>query len=139
MRLWEMFGRDVPIHQCNIGIIEDDASFRRALERLLRASGLEAHTFASAEEFLESAVPESHACLILDLNLPGMSGFELVDHLSASAPLPPVIFITAQDDDSLRERASTIPNTFYLRKPFVGAVLLETMRLLLKDCSDDTH
>ena len=130
---------NVPVQERTIAIIEDDASFRRALERLLRASGLEAHTFASAEEFLESAVPESHACLILDLNLPGMSGFELVDHLSASAPLPPMIFITAQDDDSLRERASTIPNTFYLRKPFVGAVLLETMRSLLKDCSDDTH
>ena len=104
-----------------------------------RATGFDAHTFASAEEFLGSAAPGSHACLILNIHLPGMSGFELVDHLSASAPLPPMIFITAQDDDSLRERASTIPNTFYLRKPFVGAVLLETMRSLLKDCSDDTH
>ena len=139
MRLWEMFGRDVPIHQCNIGIIEDDASFRRALERLLRASGLEAHTFASAEEFLESAVPESHACLILDLNLPGMSGFELVDRLSAAAPSRPVIFITAQDEESLRERASLIPNSAYLRKPFVGSVLLETMHALLKDCSNGAH
>ena len=96
--------------KCSIAIVEDDASFRRAAERLLRASGFEAHTFASAEEFLKSAVPESHACLILDLNLPGISGFELVDHLSASAPPRPVIFITAQDEDSLRERVSLIPN-----------------------------
>ena len=76
---------DMPASKCNIAIVEDDASLRRALERLLRASGFEAHTFASAEEFLGSAVPESHACLILDIRLPGMSGFELFDHLTASA------------------------------------------------------
>jgi FixJ family two-component response regulator len=121
----------VPVHKCTIAVVEDDASFRRAVERLLRASEFEAYTFASAEEFLKSAVPESHACLILDLNLPGMSGFELVDHLGACAPHPPVIFITAQDEDSLRERASVIPNTVYLRKPFVGAVLVEAVRSLL--------
>ena len=117
--------------KCSIAIVEDDASFRRAAERLLRASGFEAHAFASAEEFLKSAVPESHACLILDLNLPGMSGFELVDHLSEFGPHLPVIFITAQDEECLRERASVFPNTVYLRKPFVGAVLLEGLRSLL--------
>ena len=60
-----------------------------------------------------------------------MSGFELIDHLNASAPPLPVIFITAQDEDSLWKRASMIPNTVYLRKPFVGAVLLEGLRSLL--------
>jgi len=60
-----------------------------------------------------------------------MSGFELVDRLSAAAPSRPVIFITAQDEESLRERASLIPNTAYLRKPFVGGVLLEAVRSLL--------
>ena len=130
---------NVPVQERTIAIIEDDASFRRALERLMRASGIEVHSFASAEEFLESAPAESFACLILDIDLPGMSGFDLVDHLSASAALPAVIFITAQDDDSLRERASVIPNTAYLRKPFVGAALLGTVRSLLKDCSKDTH
>jgi FixJ family two-component response regulator len=108
------------------------SSFGRAVERLLRVSGFEAHTFASAEEFLKSAVPESHACLILDIGLPGMSGFKLVDHLSTSAPPPPVIFITAQDEDSPWKRASMIPNTIYLHKPFVGAALLEVVRSLLK-------
>jgi FixJ family two-component response regulator len=52
-------------------IVEGDASFRRALERLLRASGFDTHTFASAEEFLRSAAPESHACPILNINLSG--------------------------------------------------------------------
>ena len=119
-------------HKCTIAIVEDDASFRCALERLLRASGFEAHTFGSAEEVLTSARPESHACLILDIHLPGMSGFELVDHLTTSGPPPPTIFITAQDTESLRERASRVPNSVYLREPFVGAVLLEAVRSVLK-------
>lgn len=122
---------DMPASKCSIAIVEDDASFRRALERLLCASGFEVHTFASAEEFLGSAVPESYVCLILDIRLPGMSGFELFDHLTASAHPRPAIFITAQDEDSARQQASRIPNSVYLRKPVVGAVLLEAVRSLL--------
>ena len=125
----------MPASKCTIAIVEDDASFRRALERLLCASGFEAHTFASAEEFLESAVPESHGCLILDIGLPGMSGFELFDHLTASGQPRPAIFITAQDRDSVRQQASRIPNSVYLRKPVVGAVLLEAVRSLLSRSS----
>jgi FixJ family two-component response regulator len=121
--------------KCNIAIVEDDASLRRALERLLCASGFEAQTFASAEEFLENAVLESHACLILDIRLPGMSGFELFGHLTAAAYPLPVIFITAQDEDLVRQQASRIPNSVYLRKPVAGAVLLEAIRSLLSDRS----
>jgi FixJ family two-component response regulator len=122
---------EMSVSKSTIAIIEDDASLRRALERLLCAFGFEARTFASAEEFLGSAVPESHACLILDIRLPGMSGFELFDHLTASAQPRPAIFITAQDEDSVRQRASRIPNSVCLRKPVVGAVLLAAIRSLL--------
>ena len=115
----------------SIAIIEDDPSFRRALERLLRASGFEAHTFASAEDFLESVSPKLHVCLIIDLHLPGMSGFELFDHLAGSPSARPAIFVTAQDQNGLRERASRIPGTVYLRKPFAGAVLLEALNSLV--------
>jgi FixJ family two-component response regulator len=120
------------VNKCTIAIVEDDASYRRAMERLLRASGFEAYTFASAEEFLASVVPESHACLILDIHLPGMSGFELFDHLIAMATPRPAIFITAKDQDSQRERASRIPDSVFLHKPFVGTVLLEAVRSLLR-------
>jgi FixJ family two-component response regulator len=126
---------EMPARKCSIAIVEDDASLRRALERLLCASGFEAHTFASAEEFLGSAVPESYACLILDIRLPGISGFELFDHLTASGQPRPAIFVTAQDGDSVRQRASRIPNSVYLRKPVVGAVLLEAIRSLLNGSS----
>lgn len=115
-----------------IAIVEDDASCRRALERLLRASGFEAHPFASAEDFLASAAPESHACLILDVHLPGMSAFELVERLRAAAPPRPAVFITAQDERSARERASRMAGSAYLRKPFAGAALLEAVRSLLR-------
>ena len=121
----------MPADENTICIIEDDASFRRALERLMRVSGIEVRSFASAEEFLESALTESWAGLILDLDLPGMSGLELVEYLRRSEALPPVIFITAQDDESLQERASIIPDTLYLRKPFVGVELLGKVRSLL--------
>ena len=122
----------MPAGKCTIAIVEDDASFRRALERLLRASGFEAHPFGSAEDFLASTAPEAHACLILDLHLPGMSGLELLDRLSAGAPPQPTVFITAHHDDRLRERASGRPHSLYLRKPFDGAVLLEAVRSLLR-------
>jgi FixJ family two-component response regulator len=122
----------MPPNKWTIDIVEDDASFRHALERLLRASGFEVLTFASAEEFLQNSVPELRRCLIIDLHLPGMSGFELFDRLAASAPPRPTIFMTAQDQDSLRERASRIPDSVYLRKPFVGSALLEAVHSLLK-------
>ena len=128
----------MPARKCTIAIVEDDASFRRALERLLRASGFEAHPFASAEDFLASTAPEAHACLIVDLHLPGMSGLELLDHLSASGPPRPTIFITAQHDNGLRERLSGRPHSLYLRKPFAGAVLLEAVRSLLRRSSSCT-
>ena len=92
-------------------------------------------TFGSAEEFLGSAAPESHGCLILDLQLPGMSGFDLFDHLTVTGRSLPAVFITAQEADSLRQRATRLPDNVYLRKPFVGAVLLEAVRSLIKRSS----
>jgi FixJ family two-component response regulator len=128
---------DMSASKYSIAIVEDDASLRRALEPLLCASGFEVHTFASEEEFLGSAVPESYACLILDVRLPGMSGFELFDHLTASAHPRPTIFITAQDEDSVRQQAFRIPNSVYLLKPVLGAVLLEAVRSLLSRRAPD--
>ena len=122
----------VPITECIIAIIEDDSSFRRALERLVRASGFEAHGFASAEEFLGSAAPGSHACLILDIHLPGMSGLDLLDHLIASCRPRPAVLITGKDQNDLRDRASFIPNSVYLPKPFLSTLLLHAVRSQVK-------
>jgi FixJ family two-component response regulator len=129
----------MPPRKCTIAIVEDDASYRCAVELLLRASGFEAHTFASAEEFLRSTAPESHACLIIDIHLPGLSGFELFDQLVASVSPRPAIFITGQDADSSWERASRIPDSVYLTKPFVGRELLEALQSLLRRGDSDAE
>ena len=109
-----------------IALVEDDPSFNRAVARFLRVSGHEVRTFASAEEFLDSP-PESYGCLILDFQLPGLSGLELFQRLSASGPQPSAIFISAQDEGGLRERVAEIPGCTLLRKPFVITELLEVV------------
>lgn len=124
----------MPSSRKTIAIVEDDASFNRALERLLNASGFATLAFASAEEFLASAKPNSHACLILDIHLPGISGFELFDHLSADHGCLPVIFITAEDAEIVRQEASRISGNRCLRKPLIAGELLDAVRKQLR-CS----
>jgi FixJ family two-component response regulator len=108
-----------------IGVVEDDPSCLRALRRLLSAAGVSVATFASAEEFLASDTAGATSCLVLDVHLGGMSGFDLQQTLAtAGAPIP-TIFITAHDDPVTRERASA--GVAYLRKPFredalIGAI-----------------
>jgi FixJ family two-component response regulator len=120
-----------------IAIVEDDASFNRALERLLKVSGFATQTFLSAEEFLASDALESLACLILDIHLPGMSGFELFDRLSTHQVHAPVIFITSTDEKTVCDRASRISGNTCLRKPLVGAALLQAVRGQLRRNSSE--
>ena len=112
-----------------ISIVDDDHSIRRALRRLVRLAGFPAETFASGEAFLRSAYLGRTACLVLDIHLNGgMSGFELQARLTADGVLIPVIFITAHDDVSTRERAVRCGAAAYLCKPFDEALLLEAIR-----------
>jgi FixJ family two-component response regulator len=97
-----------------IGVVEDDASFRRALRRLLGGAGFTVATFASAEEFLASNSSGATACLVLDVHLGGMSGFDLQERLTAAGVPIPAIFITALDG---RSRASA-RDRGWPRKPF---------------------
>jgi FixJ family two-component response regulator len=117
----------MPSSRQTIAIVEDDASFNRALERLLNASGFATLAFASAEEFLASAKPNSYACVILDIHLPGISGLELFDRLSAGHGRPPVIFITAEDVETIRQEASRISGKICLRKPLIAGELLDAV------------
>jgi FixJ family two-component response regulator len=88
-----------------ISIVDDDASIREALQSLMRSVQLNVEAFASAEEFLASDRINNTSCLILDVYLPGMSGFELQSRLNADHRGIPIIFITAHADDASRERA----------------------------------
>ena len=114
-------------HQ-SIVVVEDDAGMSKAIARLLRAAGFQPTSFASAEELLqtEEAV-DSAACLVLDIHLPGLSGLELARLLVTSGRAKPVIFITGQDEASLRDEAQQL-GCAYFRKPFKGKELLEAIR-----------
>jgi FixJ family two-component response regulator len=88
-----------------ISVVDDDASIREALKSLMRSVRFNVEAFASAEEFLASERVNDTACLILDVYLPGMSGFDLQNYLNAEQRSIPIIFITAHADESSRQRA----------------------------------
>jgi FixJ family two-component response regulator len=111
-----------------IAVIDDDASVRRALQRLLRLAGFTVETFSTAREFLSVAYWAQTACLVLDIHLPGMSGFELAEYLAVSRVPIPIVFITALDDVSTRERVNRAGAAGYLRKPFDQNALIEAIR-----------
>jgi FixJ family two-component response regulator len=109
-------------------VVEDDAGMRKALARLLRVAGYRTALFPSAEAFLDSTESHLVACLVLDIHLPGISGLELRRRLTALGCHWPVIFITAQDEDSACAEARQLECVAYFRKPFEGAALLEAIR-----------
>ena len=116
-----------------VSVVDDDVSVRKSLGRLIRSVPLDVRVFASAEEFLNSDHPCSSDCLILDVRLPGMSGFELHRHLLASRCNVPVIFITAHAcDDHARSEAASEWTVAYFTKPFSGDDLLNAVDLALR-------
>ena len=108
-------------------IVDDDESVRKALSRLIGSLGLRAEAYASPEEFLGRAVDDEIACLLLDIQLPGMDGFELRDRTVAAGLDSPVIFITAHPDET-DARARAAGGSALLRKPFVDCDLVAALR-----------
>jgi FixJ family two-component response regulator len=100
-----------------ISIIDDDASLRWALKRLLQSDGLLVAEFASAEEFLRSGHCQTSACLLLDLQLSGMSGIELHDRLRVSNPQLPIVFMSGNINETNRARAMCSGAIEFLEKP----------------------
>jgi FixJ family two-component response regulator len=101
-----------------VAVIDDDDSVRYSLQQLLRAADFDVLTFGSAEEFLGSGERERVDWLIVDVNLPGMSGAALVQRLSSTGSTTPAMLMTARDDPMTLElirRAGPVP---HLRKPF---------------------
>ena len=113
-----------------IAVVDDDASFRRAVGRLARLWGFRTWTFASAEEYLRIAVPTD--CLVLDLHLEGMSGLELQALLSAQGDGVPIVFVSAMDDPTARKRAMDAGAVAFIDKPFEEARLLEVLRAITR-------
>jgi FixJ family two-component response regulator len=116
-----------------VAIVDDDDSMRSALQGLLKAIGLPAQAFASAEEFLNSGQQHETACLIADIRMPGMSGLELQARLNAERCRIPTIFITAHGDTKMRMQALRAGAVEFLAKPFDDGVLLESVRATLEN------
>jgi FixJ family two-component response regulator len=112
-------------------IVDDDDSVRRALTRLVESSGLRAEAYASPRELLEHDRGDPVHCLLLDVQLPGMSGFELNDRLVAAGRGAPVVFITAHPDGRTRARAADAGAEACLEKPFDDDDLLEAIQRAL--------
>ena len=115
-----------------VAVVDDDASVRRALTRLLQSAGLRVITCASAAEFLATGVSSVPDCVILDIHLGGMSGLELLSQLRGSGYSLPVLIITAHDDPQTRVAAAQAGCTAYLRKPLDAKVLLEEVAAAMK-------
>src|SRR5262245_58939249 len=109
-------------------VVEDDAGMSAAMARMLRVAGYTPVTFASAEELLASNALADAFCMVIDVQLPGLSGFALHDRLVAAGRAPPVIFITAFDEPEPRARSADGGAVAFLTKPFSGHALVEVVR-----------
>jgi FixJ family two-component response regulator len=110
-----------------ISIIDDDASVREAIARLVRSLGHRAAVFSSAEEYLQSGRVGDSDCLITDLNMPGMSGATLQDRLIAEGSRTPIIFMTAYFEEKVSARVLDAGASGFLRKPFEDDSLIECL------------
>jgi FixJ family two-component response regulator len=112
-------------------IVDDDESVRESLDALIKAVGLPAMAFASAEEFLNSGQEQNTACLISDIRMPGMSGLELQARLSKAGYKIPIIFITAHGEEKVRMQALRAGAVEFLTKPFDDEALLDSVHAAL--------
>lgn len=115
-----------------VAVIEDDESYRAAVQRLLKSAGFAVQSFDSAEAFLDSGHQHKTGCLITDIRMPGMSGLELQSKLNSDHCLIPTIFITAHGDEKIRLQAMRGGAVKFLTKPFDSENLLESVRIALK-------
>ena len=114
-----------------ISVVDDDASLRTATVRLLRSMGFAAHAFASAQEYLLSPRLHDTTCLIADVEMPGMSGVKLQEHLISHGHTTSMIFITAFPEERMRQQTMNAGAICFLSKPFDESRLLECVEQAL--------
>ena len=118
--------------RATVFIVDDDASVRKALQRLIRASGYEVEAFENGAAYLAKATPApARCCLVLDIRMPGMSGLDLQRALNGTARSVPIIFITGHGDDDARNQALSAGAVDVLYKPLDEHVLLEAIERAL--------
>jgi FixJ family two-component response regulator len=111
-----------------VAVVDDDENLCRSLARLLRAAGFQPITYASAEAFLADTKHPQFDCLVLDVQLGGMSGIELAQRVVADGGHTPIVFITAHDEPEARAEAEAAGCVAYFRKTDSGAEVLEAIR-----------
>jgi FixJ family two-component response regulator len=115
-----------------IAVIDDDEAVRNAVRVVLEAASFTTRSFGSAEQFLESGAVLQTACVVTDIQMTGLSGFELKAKLAEDAPLVPFIFITAFGDERTRSEATAAGAIAFLKKPFTDSALIEAVQKALK-------
>jgi FixJ family two-component response regulator len=118
-----------------IAIVDDDESVCRAIKRLVRSLAMDADTFASGQALLDliEAMPSFKPdCVVLDVQMPGVTGLEVQQRMASSQRNVPVIFITAHDEVGVRERAMAGGAVAFLRKPFIDELFIKTLRAALE-------
>lgn len=113
-------------------VVDDDASVRKALERLIRSAGMEVETFETAKEFLLRPQYEGSSCLVLDIRMPRLSGLDLQKELSKAELVLPIIFITGYGTVPMSVRAMKAGAIDFLEKPFEDQALLDILQYAIK-------
>jgi FixJ family two-component response regulator len=121
-----------------VAVVDDDESVCRSFGRLLRTAGFQPVTYRSAEAFLEDTKRPRFDCLVLDIQLEGMSGLELSQRLSASKNSTPIIFITAHDSPDVRAEAEASGCAGYFRKADPGPLVLQAINKAVHPGSSST-
>ena len=114
-----------------ISVVDDDASVRAAIDNLLRSHGYLVHTFASAEEFLQSTCLHDTSCVVADVQMSSMNGLDLLTHMRAQGYNVPFVFITAFPEESVRVRALKAGAVGFLAKPFAAPALINCVETAL--------
>ncbi len=125
------FKEDVSVY-----IIDDDESVRKGLSRLMRSAGLKCYTYQDPELFMSEIRNDCCSCIIMDVTMPHLSGFELCGKLKEKGITTPVIAVSAHDDNESLRMAQDMGVRFYLRKPVDDQALLDAISWLVsRDCS----
>jgi len=122
-----------------IFVVDDDASARKGLTRLLRTAGYDVRDFASAADFFEGLVSEVSGCLLLDARMPGITSQEIFKKLSARNIHLSIIVVTGDDDPETRLKAQKINAAGFFRKPVDGPALLDAINWALQTETSDTN
>ncbi len=117
----------MPIKRNVVAVIDDNVGILGPMSRLLSAYGYETELYASAEEFLDAAMTSEAVCLVVDIHLGKSCGIEFAKYLAKAGFTVPIIFMTADDSESIRSRAVEIGCAGYLIKPFSANVLIEAL------------